>query len=245
MLPESCPNFRNEDPEKAEPQEPPDSPLRTPIRKPDGIPDPGRTPGLTPELVASESSEDEQIVKYPQQIIQDGFIQDGFAIVICSAGRPKDLANTLKLLEPERRTLFGRILVQVDPNEACINEYRDVSTRFKIRLVDGVRGLPGQRKRAWANHNFSHTLFVDDDITRIVWPFGGVLDLACTLKQAMQDNCCMLGGVAASQRPNPDAGKAPKLSTKLGLVSGYFYMESRAAGISSLVINWLSLRNWL
>ena len=163
------------------------------------------------------------------QEVKTHFVKEGYAIVICSAGRPKDLAKTLQVLlandaEDEIRT---RIYVQVFPFDPKIAEYEEVTNMKKVSLVPGVPGLPGQREQAWLNHSFSHTLFVDDDLVRIVWPFGNVHHLASTLRQAMLNADCRLGGVSASQRPKPDMGLQPQLSEKPGLVSGYFYMQSR------------------
>ena len=116
------------------PHEGPDTPSWTPVRKPDGIPDPGRTPGLTPpeNLVDGGSFDDEQYVEDPPMPQErEQIVQDGVAIVICSAGRPKELEKTLKLLQRQAADLHGRTFVQVDPNDLAINEYRAVSNQFR------------------------------------------------------------------------------------------------------------------
>ena len=160
-------------------------------------------------------------------------VQDGYAIVVCSAGRPQDLSKTLPMLleGDENDDIRSRICVQVDPGDPDIDEYKRVAAHHTVRLVDGVPGLPEQRRQSWLNHDYSHTLFVDDDIVRIVWPFGNLHHFASTLRQGMHDAGCSIGGIGASQRPRREPGPAPLFSQNLGLVSGYFYMEARESGV--------------
>ena len=191
------------------------TPAQSPIRPIDGI----------------EGTANSHVVEVwtASQGVKEQTIKDGYAIVICSAGRPKDLAKTLQVLmaKDANNEIRPRIYVQVDPLDPEIAEYEQVTAQKKVCLVTGVPGLPGQRNQAWLNHNFSHTLFVDDDLVRIVWPFGNLHHLASTLRQGMLDAGCHLGGISASQRPKVEPGPQPQLSENIGLVSGYFYMQSR------------------